>query len=114
MITKKTYKALKIIEKNPKISPRKFGELMWENSEARTRVYNIGNGATRGSGLWLCAGSYLAKLRNRKLVSHFDNTLSNKGHEEIELYKKYLFELGDAPSDRNDQKCVNEQKSAAE
>ncbi len=97
MITEKTYKALKILEENPEISAREFGELMWKDSEAKERIYNIGNGATKGVGLWLCAGSYLAKLVNRKLISHFNNTLLDKGYEEIELYEKCLNERRDVP-----------------
>ncbi|HEX8567717.1 MAG TPA: hypothetical protein VF648_18910 [Pyrinomonadaceae bacterium] len=72
-ITDKTKKALQILADHPEITARRFGELMWSDSEARTRSYNTGNGATRGKGLWFCAGGYLAKLQKRGLVYRWCN-----------------------------------------
>ena len=69
MITDKTIKALKIIDKYGVIYPKQFAQLMWPDSPAWDKVYNTGiNGATSGKGMWLCAGSYLRKLKRRGLV----------------------------------------------
>jgi len=45
-----------------------FAKKMWPDSEGWTRVKNTGNGATSGKGMWLAAGSYLAKLHKKGLV----------------------------------------------
>lgn len=68
MITEKTRKALFILDQNPGITAARFAALMWSDSAARSRVYNTGNGATRGKGMWLSAGGYLSKLKSRGLV----------------------------------------------
>lgn len=68
-ITPLTRRALAIIAEHAPIRPGSFGDLMWPESPARTRSYNCGpNGATRGLGLDLSAGSYLAKLRRAGLI----------------------------------------------
>lgn len=67
-MSEKTKKALRILIDNPDIAAMKFAELMWGDSKKWNKSYNTGNGATRGKGMWLCAGSYLAKLQNRGLV----------------------------------------------
>jgi len=84
--TESQLRALKIISAAGKIRARKFGELMWEKSPAKERVYNIGNGAHRGVGLWLCAGSYLCKLALKGFIdrdSEYDNywKLTERGKE---------------------------------
>lgn len=48
----------------------KFAELLWPESAMHRRVSNQGNGATTGKAAWLCGGSYLGKLRKKKLVSN--------------------------------------------
>lgn len=63
-----TIKALEIIRDNEIETPRDFAHLMWVDSPCWSRVYNTGYGATRGKGMWLTAGSFLAKLRNRGLI----------------------------------------------
>ena len=50
------------------MSARDFARKMWADSPAWSRVYNIGHGATSGKGMWLCGGSYLAKLKKRGLA----------------------------------------------
>jgi hypothetical protein len=64
-----TIKALKILDTAPKgifpdgMSPKFFAERMWPDSPAWTRSYNVGkNGATKGRGIILSAGSFLHKL----------------------------------------------------
>lgn len=80
-ITKSLLKALKIIAnfEHPglyhEIWASKFAELMWPDSLCWRRVYKVGHGSTRGKGMWLCAGSYLNKLRYagvvyRRFLSH--------------------------------------------
>jgi hypothetical protein len=79
-------RALEILLKHRKISAARFGELMWPDSPAARRMYNTGNGATRGKGLWLAAGSYLAKLRMRGWVRRDDGgyDISFEGMKELE------------------------------
>jgi hypothetical protein len=49
-----------------------FAMAMWGDSPAWKRHYKIGHGTTIGKGMWLCAGSYLAKLEDKKLLdSHW-------------------------------------------
>ena len=98
-ITEKTIRALRIVRDFAKrqeskgrkwpwsgISASWFGDEMWPDSPAKMRSYNIGaHGATRGKGLWLCAGSYLRKLEARGLVSsemgrYYDGTYSYTYH----------------------------------
>ena len=70
-VTEKTYRALCILNKYDRltaIAAREFAMKMWPNGKWN-RIYNTGNGATSGKGMWLSAGSYLAKLHNRGLVS---------------------------------------------
>jgi len=86
-ISHKTIKALKIVKEGGGITPKFFAMKMWPDSPAWKRVYNTGYGATSGKGLWLSAGSYLAKLRIAGLVEvsfddyHFEYWLSKKGRE---------------------------------
>ena len=74
-ITKSLLKALNIIanfeqgDLCQEIWPRRFAELMWPDSECWHKSYKIGGyGATKGKGMWLCAGSYLNKLREAGVV----------------------------------------------
>jgi hypothetical protein len=78
MITAKTAKALQIlVDAGKPICARDFAEKMWPESKGWDKYHNIGYGATRGSGMWLSAGSYLSKLYQRKLVM-LDFTGSNQ------------------------------------
>ena len=69
-ISEKTIQALKIlnVEYEVIITAKIFAEIMWKDSPRWKRVHNIGNGATQGSGMWLCAGSYLWKLQKAGLA----------------------------------------------
>ena len=72
-------KALQIIRDHAPIRPGRFADLMWPNSPAHTRSYNCGPyGATRGSGLVLSAGSYLAKLARAGLIIKQTCTINGK------------------------------------
>ena len=70
-LTEKTTKALQIldVEYGDELTAGQFAKEMWPDSKAWRNVKNQGHGATSGKGMWLSAGSYLAKLRKRKLVS---------------------------------------------
>jgi hypothetical protein len=75
-MTDKTKQALTILSQYPKgVSCAFFAEKMWPDSPMHRKVSNQGNGATRGKAAWLCAGSYLAKLRQQGLVSKDANGL---------------------------------------
>lgn len=95
-LSKKSIKALKILNKYSYpngLTASDFAKEMWANSPAWKRSYNTGNGATRGKGMWLCAGSYLSKLRYKGLVYvDYDRgyslyTLSSRGRELLEELK---------------------------
>lgn len=61
--------ALSILSTSNGLTAREFAERMWPNSEKWSKSHNVGtNGATRGVGMQLAGGSYLAKLRNAGLV----------------------------------------------
>lgn len=51
---------------------RTFAEKMWPDSRMHKKVSNQGNGATTGKAAWLCAGSYLSKLKYKGLVEKSD------------------------------------------
>lgn len=66
-IQKKALTILKDTTFNNAMSGHKFAELMWGESHPLlfTKVSNQGNGACHGKASWLCAGSYLAKLKKK-------------------------------------------------
>jgi hypothetical protein len=53
---------------NKPITAAYFAQLMWPNSSIHTKISNTGNGACSGKAAWLCGGSYLGKLKKKKLV----------------------------------------------
>lgn len=90
-MTPKTRLALRILKKHGTVTARQFAFLMWPKSEGWQRVHRCGtHGSTRGTGMWLAGGSYLARLAKRKLVYREYNTngqhvfsLSGQGIEEL-------------------------------
>jgi hypothetical protein len=73
MITDFAAKTLKIIKAQKGIHARELGDKLWPDSPAKRRSYNTGGyGACSGKGLWLSAGSYVAKLKKKKLVEDND------------------------------------------
>ena len=75
MITEKTYKALKVLEKTNTLktmTANSFAILLWGMDESKsylfTAVSNGGNGACSGKKAWLCAGSFLGRLAKKGLV----------------------------------------------
>lgn len=89
-MTEKQAKALNIIKDNPGIRAREFSEKMWPDGPHR-RSKNGGNGSQVGKGMWLCAGSYFAKLRKDGLItSVFGNVreqkITGKGIELLGAY----------------------------
>jgi hypothetical protein len=68
------------------MSCRWFALLMWPDSNMHTTSKNTGNGSCAGKAAWLCAGSYLAKLRKKGWVSNHDHTgwyLTGDGKEQL-------------------------------
>ena len=58
-----------------------------------TRISNQGNGACHGKAAWLCAGSYIGRLKKMGLVSHSimsgqEYRITEKGIEAIDEYEK--------------------------
>lgn len=81
-------RALSILVHHGDISARQFAERMWPDSPGWSRVINTGpNGATHGKGMWLAAGSYLAKLRDRGLVRAW---IDDYGHRHFWITDKGL------------------------
>ena len=90
MITDKTAKALQIIRDNPNLTANWFAQKMWPDSKGHTRSYNTGNGATSGKGMWLAAGSYLAKLVKKKLVSRWNGfQITSEGRKALEEWESH-------------------------
>lgn len=89
-LTKNQVKALTILEKTSfteTMRPTEFARLMWPDANMHTSTKNTGNGATVGKAAWLCAGSYLAKLRKLRLVSKFSSDdgyfITQEGKEKL-------------------------------
>lgn len=73
LLTIKQANALEILKNTSSGSPmtcKMFARLMWPESPMHLKVSNQGRGATPGKAAWLCAGSYLSKLRRDGLVSN--------------------------------------------
>ena len=66
----KTIKALLIVKGNPCIRATQFAQKMWPDSNMHRKVSNQGHGACKGKAAWLCAGSYLSRLRDMGLITH--------------------------------------------
>lgn len=90
-------KALQVLLEHPNIRASAFAELLWPESYMHRKVSNQGNGATHGKAAWLCAGSYLGKLRKQFLVrwNHETNGYSLTAKGELTL-KAHLYELSTA------------------
>lgn len=89
-MTEKRAKALQIIKDSPGIRATGFSEKMWPDGPHR-RAKNGGNGSQAGKGMWLCAGSYFAKLRKDGLITNisgnaWEQKLTSKGLEQLEAY----------------------------
>lgn len=65
----RTLDALIIIRDNPKIDPRTFAGKFWPDALMHERRSRGGHGAQKGKGAWLAAGSFVAKLEKRGLVT---------------------------------------------
>lgn len=96
-LTDKTIKALQIltVDYGSELTAGQFAQQMWPDSKAWRNVKNTGNGACSGKGMWLSAGSYLAKLSKRKLVDINIDEYQNKfkiSHEGKKALEKYLHE----------------------
>lgn len=92
MITEKTYKALTIIRDNKRLRATEFAQKMWGDTKTNmfVKVSNTGNGATSGKAAWLCAGSYIGRLKKMKLVAYpsFEGyDLTDKGREAIKEFE---------------------------
>lgn len=61
----KALNILKVTDYDKGMYCRKFAQLMWPDSAMHRTSKNTGNGACCGKAAWLCAGSYLAKLRKK-------------------------------------------------
>lgn len=79
-LTQKQKKALNILKEHPNITARAFGQFYFDQPEHEylfDASSNQGYGACRGKKLWLCAGSLLGKLRQKKWV---DMNFARDGH----------------------------------
>jgi hypothetical protein len=66
-----TDKALKLIHDKEIKYSRDFAKLMWPESPYWKVVYNVGNGATKGAGMWRSGGSFLGRLHSAGLIYQF-------------------------------------------
>ena len=94
MIKERTYEALKIIRDNRRIYPMRFAQLFWkDNRSLFTKMSNSGNGAVAGKAAWLCAGSFVAKLKKRGFVwvdcvFGTEYIITQEGNKAIEEYER--------------------------
>lgn len=100
IISEKTYKALCIIKDHPLVHPRGFADFMWGDTDTNmfTSSKNQGNGSTRGKAAWLCAGSYVGRLKNKGLLHHSIEQgkwvrLTDEGKKAIAEYEKHHLTL---------------------
>lgn len=78
-ITARALAALAVLRDNPGVSPQEFAVLFWPESPGFMRYSKCGShGSTRGGGMRLSAGGYLARLKNRGLV--YANSLDQRGN----------------------------------
>lgn len=65
-----TLKALEIVARLGRVTPKLFAREMWPDSPGWRRCSKAGNnGVIKGGGMYLAAGGYLGKLSKRKLVT---------------------------------------------
>lgn len=68
-LTPKARQALEIVRANPGITAGRFAELMWKDSLAHRKVYNVGqHGAASGVVIKQTAGAFLSRLHKQGLV----------------------------------------------
>lgn len=82
-------RALEILRRNPSITANRFAMLFYTDTKSEyllEAVSNQGNGACAGKKAWLCAGSYLAKLIKKGLVTK--RHPRNEGPARFELTSK--------------------------
>ncbi len=78
------------------MSSAQFGLLFWPDHIMHLQVTNTGNGACSGKKGWLCAGSYLAKLRKKGLTNNWTYTangryyITSKGKEKLKELEKQI------------------------
>lgn len=94
-LTPITYKALSILKDTKMYDgmyAKTFALKMWPDSPKHNKLSNTGNGATSGKGMWLCAGSYLNRLKKKGIVSNFPNInewhITLEGRKALEEYDK--------------------------
>lgn len=92
LISYKTHRALKILADNKRITAADFAVKMWGESHImHKKVLNTGNGATAGKAAWLCAGSYIGRLKKMGLVSNFSlegYELTDAGKVALKAYEE--------------------------
>lgn len=93
-ISKRCLEALKIIG-DRKISASEFAQKFWPDSNMHKKVSNQGHGATRGKAAWLCAGSYMGKLKDKGLVKDalwdkYGNYISGSSYKLTEKGKEII------------------------
>ena len=90
MTTKLTEFQAKVLTKihdEPGIAARELSEYLWPDSIAHRRVYNTGtNGACRGKGAWLTAGSHVGKLIKKGWARHRNTGYWNNKRKKTEYY----------------------------
>jgi len=67
-LTEKQREAMQIIHENPNLTASQFAFKFWPEKQMHVKVSNQGHGSCGGKAAWLCGGSYLAKLIEKKLV----------------------------------------------
>lgn len=71
--------AIRIIQENPGITARRFGELFWPDHVSQRKASNNSYGCQYGKAGWLMAGSYLGKLRKKGIIRNGFALISESG-----------------------------------
>ena len=112
MISEKCYRALKIIENHPRINASGFANRYWPDSPGHKTVKNGGHGAQRGKGMWLAAGSYLAKLHKKGYLyrgkTGWEHVISEKGREVMKEFIEHRNKKLKSESQRIDRNTSKE------
>ncbi len=76
-------RALRIIKSHAIMSATHFGQTMWPTSPSWHRISKSGHGVTRGAGIRLAAGAYLAKLQKKGYISNIYPLMLTKVGEAV-------------------------------
>jgi hypothetical protein len=97
-MTDKTIRALELLEKHERLTPRQFAEKMWPDAPAWKKCSNVGHGSTTGVGITRAGGCYLARLRKLGLTRQVFARHGHYAHHEITEQGSHALRAAKRPS----------------